>query len=119
MLLALVAMLPFVLLVLANVRQLADQEDATVRGHIASLAHNASERVNDHVRQVDALLLVLEKVVSTRAADAARNDSLLRSIKRTLPPFYNDIAVWTPAGDNIGSSRDSAARSRSNVADRK
>ena len=120
MLLALVAMLPFVVLVIANVRELANEEDAAVRARTAELARAASERVSDHVHQVDAILLVLSRVVSTRPADALRNDTLLRAIKRSLPTFFNDIAVWAPNGDNIGSSRDSSfERARSNVADRK
>src|SRR5690349_19679787 len=68
MLLALVAMLPFVVLVIVNVSELADQEDAAVRARTAALARAASERVSDHVHQVDALLLVLSRVVSTRQA---------------------------------------------------
>ena len=119
MLLALVAMVPFIVLVLANVRELADQERDAVQAHTASLAAAASERVGDQVRQVDAVLLVISEVVSTRAADAQRNDSILRAIKRSLPAHYNDLAVWSPDGENIGSSRDSTDRARSNVADRK
>ena len=119
MLLALVAMVPFVLLVLANVRELARQEREAVQAHTASLATAASERVGDHVRQVDAVLLVISKVLSPRPEDAQRNDSVLRAIKRNLPPHYNDLAVWAPNGENVGSSRDSTERARSNVADRK
>jgi PAS domain S-box-containing protein len=119
MLLALAAMVPFVLLVLANVRELAQQEREAVQSHTASLAGAASERVGDHVRQVDAVLLVISQIVSPAAADAARNDSVLRTIKRTLAAHYNDLAVWAPNGDNIGSSRDSSDRARTNVADRK
>ncbi|HWE43761.1 MAG TPA: PAS domain S-box protein [Gemmatimonadaceae bacterium] len=119
MLLALVAMVPFIILVLANVRELARQEREAVRAHTASLAAAASERAGDHVRQVDAVLLVVSRVISPRAADATRNDSILRAIKRALPQHYNDLAVWAPNGANIGSSRDSSDRARSNVADRK
>ena len=119
MLLALVAMVPFIVLVLANVRELAQQEREAVQAHSASLAAAVSERVGDHVRQVDAVLLVVGQMVSTRPADATRNDSVLRTIKRTLPAHYNDLAVWAPNGANIGSSRDSSDRARSNVADRK
>jgi PAS domain S-box-containing protein len=119
MLLALVAMVPFIVLVLANVRELADQEREAVKAHTASLAAAATERVGDHVRQVEAVLLVVSQVVSPRAADAGRNDGVLREIKHTLPAHYNDLAVWAPNGENIGSSRDSADRARSNVADRK
>src|SRR6476661_472307 len=119
MLLALIAMVPFILLVLANVRELAEQEREAVQAHTASLAAAASERVGDHVRQVDAVLLVISRMVSPRLPDAPRNDSLLRAVKRTLPPHYNDLAVWLPNGANVGSSRDSADRARSNVADRK
>lgn len=119
MLLALVAMVPFIVLVLANVRELADQEREAVKSHTASLAAAASERVGDHVRQVEAVLLVVSQVVSPRAVDADRNDSILRQIKQRLPAHYNDLAVWAPNGENIGSSRDSADRARSNVADRK
>jgi len=119
MLLTLVAMVPFIVLVLANVRELAEQDRDAVQAHTASLALAASERAGDQVRQVDAVLLVLSKVVSTRPADAQRNDSVLREIKRSLPAHYNDLAVWAPDGENIGSSRDSTDRARSNVADRK
>lgn len=119
MLLALVAMVPFIVLVLANVRELADQERDAVRAHTTSLAAAAGERVSDHVRQVDAVLLVVSQVISPRAADASRNDSLLRALKHSLPAHYNDLAAWSPNGENIGSSRDSSYRLRSNVSDRK
>ena len=119
MLLALIAMVPFIVLVLANVHELAQQEREAVQAHTASLAAAVSERVGDHVRQVDAVLLVVSQMVSPRLADAARNDSILRAVKRTLPAHYNDLAVWAPNGANVGSSRDSSSRARSNVADRK
>ena len=61
-------------------------------------------QVDDHLGNLENLMVGLGHAVSTNPADAAANDALLHGLKAELPDFIADIIVAMPDGENIGSA---------------
>lgn len=118
-LLVLATLLPFVILTIFNLahrvtaHRIAAQEGALARSRIISA------RVDDLFNNVDTLLLALPHLVSTNKADTDKNNLLLRSIKKDLPSYINNISIWTTKGKNIGSTVAGMDRAAADVSDRK
>lgn len=74
-----------------------------------------SARIDDHVSQIGQLLNTVGHTVSFDPAAAAANDKFLRSLKQSLPRYINDLALWSPAGKNIGSLSEVADRNALSV----
>ena len=77
-----------------------------------------AEQVDDHIDNLENLLVGLSRAVSPRLADASANDSLLRQVKQELPNYIGNILLFAPDGSNIGISWDAGDGRRLNVADR-
>ncbi len=71
-------------------------------------------QVDDHLGNLESLLVGLSRAVSLDPADAAANDALLKRVKSELPGFISNIFVMAPDGSNIGI----AEGARFNAADR-
>ena len=63
-------------------------------------------QVDDHIGNLDNLLMGLSRAVSTNPADVLGNDALLRKVKAELPSFVSNLLVFAPDGSNIGTSAD-------------
>lgn len=74
-----------------------------------------SARIDDHVSQVGQLLNTLSHAVSFDPAATASNDKFLRSLKQSLPRYISELAIWTPAGQNIGNLSPVAERANLSV----
>jgi diguanylate cyclase (GGDEF)-like protein/PAS domain S-box-containing protein len=61
-------------------------------------------QVDDHLSNLENLLVGLSPAVSTNPADADANDALLRQIKTKLPNFVGNILLYSLDGSNIGTS---------------
>ena len=119
LLLVLVAVLPLLAIIGFNIyAKFADErEEAETRA--LTVVRLLSARVDDHLVEVQSLLLALSKMVSSNPADLASNDALLASIRAELPDYYSNLNVSDLQGRNIGSSERSAeARQRLFVGDR-
>ena len=79
-----------------------------------SEARLLAAQVDDHLGNLESLLVGLGRAVSPDPADAARNDALLKQVKSELPGFISNIFVMAPDGSNIGI----AQGARFNAADR-
>ena len=75
----------------------------------AEQARLVAARVDDQIRAVNALLLVLSRTAGAAAADTAANDRLLRSLGDHLPGAFVNLAVWDSAGRNVGVSFEDSA----------
>ncbi len=71
-------------------------------------------QVDDHLGNLDSLLVGLSRAVSADPAKTAANDALLQQVKSDLPNFISNIFVFSPDGANIGI----AQGARFNAADR-
>ncbi|QHO76764.1 hypothetical protein ACH79_33165 [Bradyrhizobium sp. CCBAU 051011] len=77
-----------------------NNRDAAVRS-----AGMAAGRVDDHIHDVDTLLRVIGKMISTNPGDAEKNDVVLSNVKADLPSYLNNILLFDLAGNNIGTSQ--------------
>ena len=64
--------------------------------------------VDDHLGNLENLLIGLSRAVSWNPADMVANDALLARLKTELPGYVSAILVFDPDGVNIGTSSDPA-----------
>jgi diguanylate cyclase (GGDEF)-like protein/PAS domain S-box-containing protein len=69
-------------------------------------------RVDDHIGNVENLLIGLARAVSTDLRDVDANDALLRKVKSEQPDFVNQIELMALDGTDIGSTFPPAAERR-------
>jgi diguanylate cyclase (GGDEF)-like protein/PAS domain S-box-containing protein len=98
------AVLPFLVLLGVGLWKQSRTEQAEALSRALGDARVLAAQVDDHLGNLENLMIGLGHAVSTNPADAAANDTLLRSLKAELPDFIADITVATPAGENIGSA---------------
>jgi hypothetical protein len=79
-----------------------------------SEARVVAAQIDDHLGNLENLILGLSHAVGLKSADTAANDTLLSELKARLPGFISDIAVVGPDGENVGS----ASGVRYNISDR-
>jgi signal transduction histidine kinase/DNA-binding response OmpR family regulator len=68
-------------------------------------AQLAAARIDNHVKDVSSLLLVISRMVSSDPADSEKNDAVLRAVKADLPDYTNNILAFDLNGRNIGMSQ--------------
>jgi diguanylate cyclase (GGDEF)-like protein/PAS domain S-box-containing protein len=72
-------------------------------------------QVDDHINNLDNLVVALSLAVSWDAADASANDDLLHRVKAELPANVANLLLFATDGSNIGTSSDAI---RFNASDR-
>jgi diguanylate cyclase (GGDEF)-like protein/PAS domain S-box-containing protein len=97
--------------------QLRDDQDRAIQ-RARDEAWLVAEQVDDHIDNLENLLVGLSRAVSPRLADAGANDALLRQVKKELPDYISNILLFAPDGGNIGISWEAGDGRRLNVADR-
>jgi hypothetical protein len=98
------AVFPFLVLIGAGLWNQSRTEQAEALARALGDARIPAAQVDDHIGNLENLMVGLGHAVSTNPADAAANDALLRKLKAELPDFIADITVATPDGENIGSA---------------
>jgi signal transduction histidine kinase/CheY-like chemotaxis protein/HPt (histidine-containing phosphotransfer) domain-containing protein/HAMP domain-containing protein len=99
------AILPLLLLAAVFLWERFNEDFANTRTAAINAAHTAAARVDDHVGDVNTLLLVIGKMISTNPGDAEKNDVILSKVKADLPSYLNNILLFDLAGNNIGTSQ--------------
>jgi diguanylate cyclase (GGDEF)-like protein/PAS domain S-box-containing protein len=96
--------LPLAILITAGVwfRWRIDQSTAVAQA--ISDARLLAAQVDDHVGDLENLLIGLGEAVSTDPRDVDANDALLKRVKAELPDFVANIGVFTPDGVSVGTS---------------
>jgi diguanylate cyclase (GGDEF)-like protein/PAS domain S-box-containing protein len=104
--LVLATVIPLVAVILGGLgSQLRDdQDEATER--VLDEARLLAAQVDNHIGNLENLLLGVSQAVSPRLADTNANDALLRQLKQDLPDYIANILLFAPDGSNIGSSFD-------------
>jgi C4-dicarboxylate-specific signal transduction histidine kinase len=102
--LVLATVIPLVAVILGGLgSQLRDdQDEATER--VLDEARLLAAQIDNHIGNLENLLLGVSQAVSPRLADTNANDALLRQIKKDLPNYIANILLFAPDGSNIGSS---------------
>ena len=99
-----VSTLPLLVVAWINLESRYRDQSLQARQHALTLARMASNRVDDHIRSVDALLLAISKIISVKDSEAEFNDRFLGTIQKDLPPFFSSLGVFAPDGHGIGTS---------------
>jgi diguanylate cyclase (GGDEF)-like protein/PAS domain S-box-containing protein len=108
------AVLPFLVLIGVGLWNQSRIAQAEALNRALGEARVLAAQIDDHLGNVENLMIGLSRAVSTDPADVKANDGLLAGVKAELPGFMSDIVVATPDGENIGS----ASGNRFSVADR-
>jgi diguanylate cyclase (GGDEF)-like protein/PAS domain S-box-containing protein len=114
--LVLAAVIPFLALVGAGLRSEWQENQEAAEQRALNDARVLAAQVDDHIGNLEHLLAGLSRAVSSDPADVSANDALLRQVKSELPDFINGLALFSLAGDNIGSTWEGNARA--NTSDR-
>src|SRR5260370_37611097 len=85
-----------------------DQNEAMER--VLDEARLLAAQIDDHIGNLENLLIGVSQAVSTRLADTNANDALLRQVKQQLPDYIANILLFAVDGSNIGSSWDADVR---------
>jgi PAS domain S-box-containing protein len=108
--LVLATVIPLVAVILGGLgNQLRDDQDEAME-RVLDEARLLAAQVDDHIGNLENLLLGVSQAVSPRLADANANDTLLRQVKQELPDYIANILLFAPDGNNIGSSWDADVR---------
>ena len=100
------AVAPLIVLVGAGLWSQLESDRAVVAEHAVNVARVLAARIDDHVGDLESLLLALGHAVSYDPADRDKNDALLHEVKRELPYIDSDILLFDLEGSNIGTSKD-------------
>jgi hypothetical protein len=73
--------------------QLRDDQDRAIQ-RARDEAWLLAEQVDDHIDNLENLLVGLSRAVSPRLADASANDALLRQVKKELPDYISNILLF-------------------------
>jgi HAMP domain-containing protein len=98
------AVVPFLVLIGAGLWNQSRTEQAEAMSRALAEARVLAAQLDDHIGNLENLMLGLSRVVSTDPADAATNDALLSGLKAELPSYISDIIVARPDGEIIGSA---------------
>ena len=96
LLLVFTSTLPLLVVAWINLEHRFRDQSLQARQHALTLARMASNRVDDHIRSVDALLIAIGNIISVKNSDADFNDRFLRTIQKDLPPFFSSLGVFAP-----------------------
>jgi hypothetical protein len=78
----------------------SDQADAIQQA--VNEARTFAARINDHIDNLENLLIGLSEALPTDPLDRKWNDMLLRKIKSELSDLDAHVSIFTPEGVNIG-----------------
>jgi diguanylate cyclase (GGDEF)-like protein/PAS domain S-box-containing protein len=90
------------------------ETEAAAKQRALNDARVLAAQVDDHIGNLEHLLAGLSRAVSTDPADVKANDALFRRVRSELPSFISGISLFSPAGENIGTSWDPARRKDNN-----
>src|SRR5258708_16413759 len=102
--LVLATVVPFVALVGAGRWSQWREDQAAAIERALNEARLLAAQLDDHIGNLENLLVGLSRAVSTDAADTEANDALLRQVKSKLPDFVANILLYSLDGSNIGTS---------------
>ncbi|MGP0093976.1 MAG: EAL domain-containing protein [Xanthobacteraceae bacterium] len=115
--LVLATVVPFIALVGVGLWSQWQEQQAAAIERATNEARLLAAQVDDHIGNLENLMLGLGEAVSTNPADAPVNDALLRRVKAELPDFISTILLFSLDGNSIGASW-AADRGRLNASGR-
>ena len=83
--------------------QLRDDQDQAMERTLDE-AKLLAAQVDDHISNLENLMVGLSRAVSSHISDVNANDALLRQVKEEQPDYISNILLFAPDGSNIGVS---------------
>jgi diguanylate cyclase (GGDEF)-like protein/PAS domain S-box-containing protein len=102
--LVLATVVPFLALVGAALWSQWREDEAAAIERALNESKLFAAQLDDHISDLENLLVGLSRAVSTNPADRATNNALLRQIKSKLPAFIANIRVFSLDGYSLGTS---------------
>ena len=104
--LVIATVIPFTALIGAGLWNQWRIDQASAIERALNEARLLAAQVDDHIGNLDNLMMGLSRAVSANPADVLTNDALLQKVKAELPGFVSNVLVFAPDGTNIGTSAD-------------
>ena len=95
---------PFSILIGAGLWNQWHSESAAANQRALNEARLIAAQVDDHIGNLESLMVGLSRAVSTNPADVKANNAILRQAKSELPDFVNQIVLSSLDGHSIGTS---------------
>jgi PAS domain S-box-containing protein len=102
MALVLALALPFALFLAQSLSRQTSLDRDRVGNQMLEMARVVSARLDDHIGDIQQVLVVLSAVVGSDPSDAPRNDMLFDTLKGRLPPQVSNLSVWSVDGKSAG-----------------
>lgn len=117
--LAAVSMAPLLALIGLNVNEEFEHHRNDALRSALQLARQVALRVDEHLSNMESLLIAVSGTVGRDLANREINDEKLREIQRRLPGYFFSLSILSPDGRMLNSSTASPAeRAPLNFADR-
>jgi cytochrome c-type biogenesis protein CcmH/NrfG len=101
--LVLATVVPFVALVGAGLWSQWRDDQAAAIERALNEARLLAAQLDDHINNLENLMVGLSRAVSTDPADTSANVTLLRQIKTKMPDFVGNIVLYSLDGYGIAS----------------
>jgi len=95
---------PFLVVICGGLWLQLRQDQANALDDALDQAQLFAAQVDEHIGNLEHLMMGLSRAVSTRFADTSANDALLRQAKKEMPDFISEIFLFAPDGSIIGVS---------------
>jgi hypothetical protein len=89
---------PFTALIGAGLWSQWESDQAAAIQQAVNEARTFAARINDHIDNLENLLIGLSEALPTDPLDRKWNDMLLRKIKSELPDLDAHVSIFTPRG---------------------
>jgi diguanylate cyclase (GGDEF)-like protein/PAS domain S-box-containing protein len=107
---------PFLVVICGGLWLQLRQDQANALDDALDQAQLFAAQVDEHIGNLEHLMMGLSRAVSTRLAETGANDALLRQVKKEMPDFISEIFLFAPDGSTIGVSW--SENIRNNVSER-
>jgi diguanylate cyclase (GGDEF)-like protein/PAS domain S-box-containing protein len=108
--LVLATVIPFTALIAVGLWTQWRNDEAAAMQRSVNEARTLAAQVDDHISNLQNLLVGLSAAVSLDRAATRANDALLERVSRQLPGYVSNLLLFTPDGRNIGSSESATQR---------
>jgi PAS domain S-box-containing protein len=104
LLLVFATVVPFLTLIGAGLWTQWREDQATATQRTLNEARLIAAQLDDHIGNLENLMVGLSRAVSADPSDTLKNDALLRQIRSKMPDYLANILVYALDGTNIGTS---------------
>ena len=108
--LTLATVLPFTALLGGLLWDQWRQDHLAAQRSVLGATQAIAAQVDAQFNRFETLLAGLSQGLTIDTADIAQNDARLRRLKAELPPIVSNIFLYSPVGDNIGTSQEGSVQ---------